>query len=179
MKDLLTPDRMFPDYRSVTPGFLLENNIHALLIDIDNTLAPYEQPDPDPAILSWFEALRESGIRAVLISNNHADRVGRFNRAIGVPAYPDAGKPGSKIYKTVLQELALPPEEVSALGDQLLTDAWGAKRLGMRAIILPPIKDKTNLFFRFKRFLERPYIRRYARLHGYEPFMAFWKIHDK
>ena len=40
MKDLLTPTYMFGSYREVTPAFLKEIGIRALLIDIDNTLAP-------------------------------------------------------------------------------------------------------------------------------------------
>ena len=52
------------------------------------------------------------------------------------------------------------------LGDQLLTDALAGKRLGLRVLIVPPIKDKTTLFFRFKRLCERPIIRRFKRRNG-------------
>ena len=51
------------------------------------------------------------------------------------------------------------------LGDQLLTDAATANRAGLYCIIVPPIKDKKNLFFRFKRWLERPYLNLNRRRH--------------
>ena len=51
------------------------------------------------------------------------------------------------------------------LGDQLLTDALAAHLLGLRAIIVPPIRDKKTAFVRFKRYLERPYIRAYRVLY--------------
>ena len=40
--------------------------VKALLIDIDNTLAPYEQDLPDEHILAWFDSLKKNGIKAVI-----------------------------------------------------------------------------------------------------------------
>ena len=165
---LLTPDYVFPSFDAITPEFLLERGIRALLIDIDNTLAPYEQDDPDERILAWFDALRAAGIRAALISNNHAPRVERFNAPLGLPAYPDSGKPSRKYLKIALAELGVDASCAAVLGDQLLTDCLSARRMKMKAYIVPPIKDKTTLFFRFKRWLERPFIKKYHRLHREE-----------
>lgn len=176
MKDNLTPDYMFGTYREITPAFLNERGIRALLIDIDNTLAPYEQPDPDDEIRAWFEALKQNGIRAALVSNNHAPRVERFNKTLGLLAFSDSGKPSKKTLERAMRELGVTHEETAVLGDQLLTDAYGGKHIGLPAIIVPPIRDKRNLFFRFKRLLERPYIRKYAKRHGKQPWMAFWKV---
>ena len=36
----------------------------------------------------------------------------------------------------------------------------------MISIIVPPIKDKANAFFKSKRLLERPYVRKYRKTHG-------------
>ena len=52
------------------------------------------------------------------------------------------------------------------LGDQLLTDCAAAKRFGIKALIVPPIKDKTNLFFRTKRLIEKPYVAKFRRMNG-------------
>ena len=160
---LLTPDYMFRTFDEVTPEFLTSIGISALLIDIDNTLAPYEQDEPDERIVAWFDSLRASGIRAALISNNHPPRVELFNRSLGLPAYPDSGKPGSRSLLAAMKEMGSTPENTAGLGDQLLTDALAAHRLDMISIIVPPIKDKTTPFFRFKRWLEKPYIRKYKK----------------
>ena len=166
IKYLLTPDHMFARYSDISPEFLTELGIRALLIDIDNTLAPYEQAEPDEAIIAWFEGLRAAGISASLISNNHPPRVELFNRSLGLDAYPDSHKPSGKVLKLAMKKMRGDEENTAVIGDQLLTDALAAHRLGLRAIIVPPIKDKTSLFFKFKRWLERPYIRRYKKLHG-------------
>jgi HAD superfamily phosphatase (TIGR01668 family) len=176
VKDFLTPDYMFATFDEVTPAFLQSIGVRALLIDIDNTLAPYEEPDPSQKILDWFADLEKAGIRAALVSNNHAPRVERFNKPLGLIAYPDSGKPSRKTLERAMKELGATHAETAMLGDQLLTDCFAGKHIGLRAIIVPPIKDKTNLFFRFKRVLERPFIRKYARLNGRQEWMTFWKV---
>lgn len=161
---LLTPDYLFDSFDRITPEFLHTLGIRALLIDIDNTLAPYEQAEPDERIIAWFDAMKQAGIRCALISNNHPPRVELFNRALGLPAYPDSGKPKSRSLLAAMREMGVTPEHTAGLGDQLLTDTLAVHRLDMPSFIVPPIKDKTTLFFRFKRLLERPYLRRYRRL---------------
>ncbi len=157
------PDFTFGAYHEITPEWLLSLGISALLIDIDNTLAPYEQAEPDERIIAWFDALHKNGIRAALISNNHAERVERFNAALGLPAYPDSKKPSRKTLLRAISELGAELSDCAVLGDQLFTDAYAGKRLGLRAIIVPPIKDKKTLFFRAKRALEKPIMRSYER----------------
>ena len=177
--DLFTPTYMFAHYYDVTPQFLIERGIRGLLIDIDNTLAPYEQPDPDERIRQWFGELEKHGIKAALVSNNHAPRVERFNSTLGLIAYADSGKPSKKTLIRAMDALEVSREETAMLGDQLLTDSYAGRHLGLPSIIVPPIHDKTNLFFRFKRWCERPFIRKYARKHGYADYMAFWRVKEK
>ena len=117
------------------------------------------------------------GILAALVSNNHAPRVETFNASLGLPAYADSRKPFKKNMLRAMQALGVTPRETAVLGDQLLTDAYAGLRLGMPALIVPPIRDKTTPFFRFKRLCERPFIRRYARQHGWQDWMSFWHIH--
>ena len=160
---LLTPDYVFERFDDVAPQFLQKKGIRALLIDIDNTLAPYEQDLPDERIINWFAALKSAGISAALISNNNVERVELFNRELGLLAYPDSHKPSSRCLLDAMEKMGSTREDTASLGDQLLTDALAGHRLGLRVIIVPPINDKKNLFFRFKRWLERPYMRKYKK----------------
>ncbi len=176
MIEELTPNYMFGSYREVTPDFLQSIGVRALLSDVDNTLAPYEQAEPDAELLAWFAAMEAAGIRVALISNNKAPRIERFNRSLGLPAYPESGKPGRRGLERAMRELGVTASETAMLGDQLLTDCYAGRRLGLPAIIVPPIRDKRNPFFRCKRLLERPFIRRYAKQHGRQEWMRFWKV---
>jgi HAD superfamily phosphatase (TIGR01668 family) len=155
----LIPDYVFDRYDDVTPTFLESIGVRALLIDIDNTLAPYEQPKADDRHRAWFEALDAAGVRTALISNNHRERVEEFNATLGREAYWHSAKPLGRTFCRVMRGWGLPREQVAVLGDQLLTDALGGKCLGLRVIIVPPIRDKKTAFVRLKRWLERPYMR--------------------
>ena len=176
MKDFFTPTYMFGRFDEITPAFLKKKGIGALLIDIDNTLAPYEQPDPDDRIRAWFASLAENGIKVALVSNNHPPRVERFNRTLRLPAYADSKKPSKKTLLVAMEAIGATREETAMLGDQLLTDSFAGKHIGLPSIIVPPINDKKNLFFRFKRLCERPFIRKYAKQHGFSEWMRFWHV---
>ena len=164
----LIPDYIFPRYDDVTPEFLASIGVRALLIDIDNTLAPYEQPDPDERNFAWVAAMRTAGIALTFVSNNHQERVERFAAPLGVKAYWDAAKPFRKTLDIAMAEMGSTVENTAMLGDQLLTDAYAGKHIGLRTLIVPPIRDKRTLFVRAKRHIERPYIRKYHKLHAKE-----------
>lgn len=162
---LLTPDYIFPSFCDITPEFLSSLGIKALLIDIDNTLAPYEQDLPDDKTIKWFNELSNNGIKATLISNNTAERVEKYNSLLSLPAIPDAKKPSKKAILKAIEEMGVDTASTAGLGDQLLTDTLAVHRLDMISLIVPPINDKKTLFFRFKRWLEKPFIKRYYKLH--------------
>ena len=160
----LVPEYVFENYLYVRPEFLSSLGIRALLIDIDNTLAPYEQDLPDENIINWFSELKAAGISAALISNNHPPRVELFNSLLGLPAYADSGKPKRKNLLRAIDDMGVPLSQTAGLGDQLLTDTLAVHRLGLISLIVPPIKDKKTPFFRFKRWLEKPFMRKYRKL---------------
>lgn len=176
MSSWLLPDYIFPTYRDVTVDFLKEIGIKALLIDIDNTLAPYEMPEPDDNIRNWFKTLSENGIQATLVSNNDRERVELFNATLGLPTYYKSGKPFAKNLKKAMAAMGTDKHSTAMLGDQLLTDAAAGKHIGLRTIIVPPIRDKNNAFFRSKRAMEVRHIKKYVKLHGGDSadVCAFW-----
>ena len=157
----LVPEYVFENYMQVRPEFLKALGIRALLIDIDNTLAPYEQDLPDENIVNWFSELRTAGICAALISNNDSARVELFNSLLSLPAYAKSGKPGKKTLIRAMNDMGVDASVTAGLGDQLLTDTLAVHKLGMISIIVPPINDKRTLFFRFKRRIERPFMKKY------------------
>ncbi len=166
---LLMPDYMFRRFDEITPAFLQSIGVCAVLADIDNTLAPYEQPEPDERIRAWIASLADAGISIAFVSNNDEARVALFNRTLGVPAFHKSGKPFKKNMKKAMEAIGGTPETTAMLGDQLLTDAWAGHNLGVRAVlIVPPIKDKRSAFFRFKRWLEKPTVKKFKRTHHIE-----------
>ena len=158
---LLTPDYVFPTFTDITPDFLLSKGIYALVIDVDNTLAPYEQELPDQRTIDWFKSLADNKIQAALISNNKPERIEKYNASLGLLAYPNSKKPSTKAILNAIEKMGVSIENTAGLGDQLLTDTLAVHRLDIISLIVPPIKDKKTLFFRFKRLIEKPFMKRY------------------
>lgn len=168
MKNPLMPDYMFRTFDEITPAFLTSLGVKAILADIDNTLAPYEQPEPDQRIKGWIASLAEAGIGIAFVSNNDWERVNLFNATLGVPAYAKSGKPFKKNLIKAMNDLGGTLDTTVMLGDQLLTDALAGHNLGVKCLIVPPIRDKKNAFFRFKRWLEKPVVKKFKRRNGIE-----------
>ena len=166
MKNPMMPDYMFRTFDEITPEFLASLGVKAILADIDNTLAPYEQPEPDERIKGWIASLAEAGIGIAFVSNNDWERVNLFNATLGVPAYAKSGKPFKKNLVKAMNDLGGTLETTVMLGDQLLTDALAGHNLGVKCLIVPPIRDKKNAFFKFKRWLEKPVVKKFKKRNG-------------
>lgn len=161
----LIPDEMADRFECVTPEHLLSLGKKFIICDIDNTLATYDDPTPPENVVTWCRNMNEKGVTVAFVSNNHEERVALFNKNFGYVAYSDSHKPGTKKLKMAMRDLGATVENAALLGDQLLTDAAAAKTAGLYCIIVPPIRDKKNLFFRFKRWIEIPYVKKYRKMH--------------
>ncbi len=159
------PEYCFDTFDMATPEFLLSIGVKGVVLDVDNTLEPYEHPDPGEHVVAWLSSLRENGISAAIVSNNNAARIDRFNSMLGLPAYSKAGKPFKKNVLRAIADMGTTPETTILMGDQVFTDVWAAHNAGIRAILVPPIRDKRDLLTRFKRLLEKPVLKRYKKLH--------------
>ena len=107
--------------------------------------------------------MNDAGIRAAFVSNNGAERGELFNKELGLPAYYKAGKPFKKNIIKALADMNVTPDEAILMGDQIFTDVWAARNAGIRAILVPPIKDKRDILTRTKRLFEKPILKKYKR----------------
>ena len=159
------PDYRFDSFDLVSPDFLLNLGIKGVILDVDNTLEPYEHPDPGEHVLDWLDSLNKVGIKTAIVSNNGRERVERFNKNIKMPAYFKAGKPFKKKVLRAMNDIGADKTNSVFMGDQILTDVLAAHNAGIPAILVPPINDKRDLFTRFKRLLEKPFLRMYDKKH--------------
>ena len=163
MKFTLVPEYRFDTFNQATAEFLLSIGVKGVLLDIDNTLEPYEHPFPGDQVLKWLDSLRAVGIKTAIVSNNDAERVETFNKEIGMPAYSKAGKPFTKNLRRAMADIGTSKDNTIFMGDQILTDVWAAHNAGIGAILVPPINDRRDALTRFKRILEKPILKLYEK----------------
>ena len=157
------PDFFFNTFNEATVEFLTQNGIKGVILDIDNTLEPYEHPYPGDHVKKWLNDLSQAGIGAAFVSNNKKARVELFNSELGLPAYYKAGKPFKKNLLRAMSDIGSSKENTILIGDQVFTDVWAARNAGIKAILVPPIKDKRDLLTKFKRLLEKPVLNKYKK----------------
>ena len=133
-----------------------------IIFDIDNTLVPHGAP-ADERSIALFRRLKAIGYECLLLSNNKEPRVKMFNDAVHVHYIFKAGKPGVKNYEKAMDIMGTDDVNTFFVGDQLFTDVWGAKRSGIRSILVKPIHPKEEIQIIFKRQLEKIVLHFYYR----------------
>ena len=78
-----------------------------------------------------------------------------FNEEIQTNYIFNAHKPSTKNYKKGMEIMGTTPENTIFIGDQLFTDVYGAKRAGIRNILVKPIHPKEEIQIVLKRYLEK------------------------
>lgn len=157
------PEYYFNNFEEASAEFLLSIGVKGIVLDVDNTLEPYEHPLPGAHVVAWLDSLKKNGISAAIVSNNDSERIDLFNKELSLPAYSKAGKPFSKNVKRAMSDMGTSRSDTILMGDQIFTDVWAAHNSGIRAILVPPINDKRDFLTGFKRRMERPIIKKYYR----------------
>lgn len=147
------PDEWLDSAYDIDYEGLYAEGFRGLIFDIDNTLVPHGAPADDRAI-SLFSRLKNIGFSCCLLSNNKEPRVKMFNQEIGVSYIFKGGKPGRRGYIKAMEKMGTDCSHTVFIGDQLFTDVWGAKRVGIRNILVKPINPKEEIQIVLKRRLE-------------------------
>ena len=133
---------------------LYKEGIRGVIFDIDNTLVPHGAPADERAI-RLFARLRSIGLDYCLISNNQLPRVKPFADAVQAKFVEDAHKPSRKNYLKAMKLMHVDLDSCIFVGDPIFTDVYGAKRCGMRTILVKPLHPKEEIQIVLKRYLEK------------------------
>lgn len=154
MFNMFFPDEIQASTYDIDFENLYEQGIRGVLFDIDNTLVEHGADATERAV-ALFQRLDQIGIKSCLISNNKEERVLRFNKEIGTKYIYDAHKPSGRNYRKAMELMETDLSNTIFVGDQLFTDVYGAKRIGMRNILVRPIDPKEEIQIVLKRYLEK------------------------
>lgn len=140
---------------------LRSRGIRGIIFDLDNTLGPWGFTQWENRVLRWLSRVVHQGFSVGYLSNDPGEGRHELIATLdGQPVVFDAGKPRSRGFQKVLQRLSLPPERSAMVGDQLFTDVWGAKRLGMYTVLVQPVDPSLEgIWTRARRRLERLILR--------------------
>ncbi len=155
------PELRCPGVRAVPWHALRAEGVEAAVFDLDNTLCPWGAGELPPDAVALLAELGRLGLaRGVLTNSRLRGRRAAIEGALGalgVALEFNAGKPGKRGYIRLLGALGVAPgPRVVAVGDQWWTDVIGAKRMGLRAVLVPPLDPASEpAWARWRRRSER------------------------
>ena len=159
----LYPKIYLENVKKITYSFLNENNIKAIILDVDNTVINYDRKIPD-GVKEWCEDLKKQDIKFCIVSNtNKVDKVKFAANELNIPYFYFAKKPTKSGLKRAINLLKEKPENIAAVGDQIFTDVWGANRCKMYSILVKPVDERDIFTTRLKRPIERFFINKYLK----------------
>lgn len=154
MLECFYPDHMRDSAYEIEYEELYGKGYRGIIFDIDNTLVPHGA-EADRRAVELFERLHGMGYQTILLSNNKEPRVKTFNDRVRSQYIFKAGKPGRAGYEAAMKRLGTTRENTLFVGDQLFTDVWGAKRVGIVTYLVKPIHPKEEIQIVLKRRLEK------------------------
>ncbi|MEI3613311.1 YqeG family HAD IIIA-type phosphatase [Pseudogracilibacillus sp. SO30301A] len=155
MLNLFLPKKHVESVFDIEPEFLLAQGKKGIIIDLDNTLVPWNVGHATDKVIKWLKKMGDANIKVTIFSNNNKERVTVFAEPLGTPFIYKARKPLQKAFKRAKDQMQLRKDEIVVIGDQLLTDILGGNRAGFYTILVVPIVQSDAPITKFNRNLER------------------------
>ena len=154
LKKYFSPDDFVEKYEFIDVEYMNMHNKKVIISDLDNPLISWDSKKDTKELNRWLKKMKRAGFDIIVVSNNSEERVEEFCKQLNLQYVADAKKPLTHGFKKALSKLNRKPEEAIILGDQVLTDVFGAKSLGVMSVLVKPI-SKTDAFkTRINRFFE-------------------------
>lgn len=134
-------------YRKISDislDYLLNDiNIKGLIFDFDGTILVHKKVSIDT--LNFIKKAKEYGFKVSVLSNNiHVSDT--LLKTLNITTTQKfAFKPFKKPFLDMAKRMKLSPEKIAVIGNNRLSDIWGANRCNMYSIY---IQDLNNYFFK-------------------------------
>ncbi|MFE4104850.1 YqeG family HAD IIIA-type phosphatase [Almyronema epifaneia] len=128
----------------ITPALIKDYNLQGLVLDVDETLVPFNEAQATVELQQWIEQLKPL-VSLWLVSNNmNSYRIRRIAEALEVPYITGAGKPSRRKLRKATAAMNLPIGRIAMVGDRLFTDVLAGNRLGMFTILVEPMVNPAR-----------------------------------
>ena len=160
MASLFRPDKYYKNIYEINYQLLVNDGIKLIAFDLDNTLVPHDVLVMSEEVKNMIEKIKKLGFEVIILSNNNQKRVTRFCEKTNIAYYYSCKKPLRRMFKKVLLDFNLEPSQVCLIGDQVMTDVYGANRMDIMSILVEPIATRDIIYTKVNRQLERFVLRK-------------------
>ena len=141
----------------VPASFYKRLGISTLLLDLDNTLAPYTVSLPTDQTKAWAKEMMDNGLTLIVTSNNKGTRVRSYCAELGIECACLMAKPFAFRIKRLMRAKGIDPSTVMLIGDQIETDVKAGNGAHVRVMLTEPIDTEHEPFTTIvNRIFDRP-----------------------
>jgi len=141
----LMPKETYSNISDISLNYLINDiNIKGLIFDFDGTLLRNKIVSIDT--LNFLKKATEKNLELSILSNNpYVSKT--ILREINIPITKKfACKPLKKPFLDMAKKMKLAPSEIAVIGNNRISDIWGANRAGMYSIYIQNLNS-----YRFKK----------------------------
>ena len=140
------------DIFSINYDKLKKIGIKVLVYDLDNTIIEKKKNVIDDKVKELFNKLKND-FKIIIISNTwNKKKIEYVSDELDVSYIMNARKPFKYGYKKA--KLSYNSSDICMIGDQLLTDVGGAKKMGYYCCLVDPLHQSELIFTKFNRLIE-------------------------
>ncbi len=153
----LKPDFVAADLPAVNQDVLWARGVRAVLLDLDNTLAPWRSRDIPLSHREWVRQAQKRFSVCILSNTIKARRLRDVGAMLEVPTVGRWGigrKPLQGGFAVALRLAGADAAQTAMIGDQLFTDILGGNRLGLVTVLVAPLSEREFFSTRLVRGLE-------------------------
>lgn len=140
--------------------FLTENNVTALVLDMDNTLSMHGNPNAEEGVMEWLDKMRGLGVKMRVVSNNTTRRVKPLAEMLGLEYTANGAKPFTFGVTRAMRAMNADKNTTLVVGDQIFTDVLAGNLKGIRTVLVDPFHLENKWTFKLKRIAESVVFRR-------------------
>lgn len=148
------PDMYQKNIYSINYDKLRKKGIKVLLFDLDNTIIERHNYELSSKLKELFKELNKFFVIYIISNSLNYDKLKKISKTLHIAYIGGSMKPFKRGYKKINFK-NIKKNEMAMIGDQLLTDILGAKRMGYFTILTDPIEEDNELILtKFNRLIE-------------------------
>lgn len=152
---IFLPDIRLNRVTDISVELLKKYNIESLILDVDNTLSTHHGEILTDGLPEWLQYMKENNIGLTVLSNSKEARVKPFAKKINLDFISLGLKPLPFGYLRAVKKLGTNKKNTAIVGDQIFTDILGGNIVGVKTVLLTPIKPEDGWSFKLRRRLEK------------------------
>jgi uncharacterized protein len=152
---LFLPSAVASSLAEVDLDDLAARGINSLILDLDNTIAPWQRYEIPEDIAKWLTDAQSRGMKLCIASNTrNSKRLNTISERLSVYSVCRALKPRRWGFLSSMKLMGSKPSVTAVIGDQLLTDICGGNRLGIYTILVSPLHRREFIGTKVSRIFE-------------------------